>query len=88
MLKVLLTPSIWLRNSPTNLGWSYRLNTLMDNKTKVKLLSSCTAEFEDGTSVWVANYPYAYGSNAKNDGYLPTRKTALRLAEYISLYVD
>jgi hypothetical protein len=60
----------------------------MDNKAKVKLINNYIAEFEDGTRIWIANYPYAYGSNAKNDGYLPTRKTALRLAEYIGLYAD
>jgi len=88
MLKILLTPSIWFRNYPINLGWSHRLDTLMDNNIKIVLLDSYTAEFEDGTSIWIANYPYAYGSNAKNAGYLPTRKTTLKLAEYIGLHAN
>jgi len=86
-LDVLLRPKLWLRNYPVNEGWDDKLNQLMDNGVGVKRLNHYEVVFDDGTVIWVSNFPYAYGSNGLNDGYLPSRKTALRLAKYLALNV-
>ena len=82
---VLLRPKLWLRNYPINEGWDDKLNQLMDDGVGVRRLNDYAVVFDDGTVVWVGNFPYAYGANRLNYGYLPSRKTVLRLAKYIAL---
>jgi len=83
-IDILMRPTFWLRIYPTNEGWDKKINQLIDSRVGVKRFSRYQVIFDDGTVVWVSNFPYAYGSNGLNDGYLPSRKTVLRLSEYIA----
>ncbi len=88
ILQIVLTPLCWSRNDPTDMVWDKELNNLMDNQTptlgQVNPFDDEIYEIEfNSVEVWVANYPYAYGSKALDTGGhetgLPTRTTAFRL---------
>lgn len=79
---VLLHPSFWIMNYPYNEGWDKALNEAMDNKAMVFKQGACRIEL-DGLEIWVANYPYAYGTNTVS-GIRPSRRTVNRLASYIA----
>lgn len=61
--------------------WDRQLNELLTRHTFVgRLLDEkvYVITFDEGTKVWVSNYPYAYGYNCRTE-VRPSRLTILRL---------
>lgn len=78
---VLFHPSFWLVQDAYNEGWDKALNEAIDNKAIVTKQGDCRVVLE-GLEIWVANYPYAYGTNTVA-GIRPSRRTINKLANYI-----
>lgn len=77
-----LIPSYIYQSYPTNWEWDEALNALMD-KYPIQMESEYRAIFGK-TEVWIANYPYAFGSlYGPNKTYLPSVKTRMRLRNLI-----
>lgn len=76
-IKVLLTPSCWIRDHPTSKVWDMRLLNLMEeNKWRVNdRYTACLGNIE----IWIANYPYTSFNPCNTAGLrvLPSRKTSL-----------
>lgn len=81
LLKILYTPNIWIRMGTCSRQWDAVLNSAL-NTGALERVDKYTCMI-GGIEVWIANYPYSYGS--KNDGYfhLPFRSTVFRLKEAI-----
>lgn len=82
--RIITTPRCWLRNCRTDQIWDATLNSLLDNHD-VKIINRHYVKI-GGVSVWVANYPYAYGS-CNSDYFdrdvLPKRGTVFRLYDAV-----
>lgn len=81
-LYFLIRPNWWIRVYPYSKEWDNRLNQVIDNNTKIKNITEYWCQFEDGTNVWISNYPFAYALLPKVK-VLPKRITALKFKEYI-----
>ena len=82
-LRVLFNPSYWILNSPPpNEEWDGELNKMLDNP-EFGRIDSHTCNL-NGKTIWIENFPYAYGSPWANHRYhgkdiLPKRRTILKL---------
>lgn len=75
-------PGYIYQSYPTNWEWDEILNALMD-KCPMQMESAYRVSFGK-TEVWIANYPYAFGSlHGTNKTYLPSVKTRMRLHQLI-----
>jgi len=89
ILRVISTPSCWLRNYPTSESWDYALNRLLDKYSPSVSHMRCHTIMLGETEVWIANKFYAYGHEYRwrqrhFGGFkLPSRKTAFRLNDAI-----
>lgn len=83
--RIITTPSCWLRNAKTCNIWDCRLNQLMD-MYELKLVDDHEVKL-GSTSIWVSNWPYAFGSNYSSNRIvcepLPSRTTCFRLKDLI-----
>ena len=82
-----LIPGFWFQNYPTDWDWDAALNGALDRHEPV--MGFCTAKV-GGFTVWVANWPYAYGSPTTKSGardipILPSVATRKRLRRAIIL---
>ena len=89
-LQILLMPSIWYQNSAfADMEHDRWLNALLDTcPAPGPLRWPFEADYRvvlGGKSIWVANYPFAYGNTHENfaTSGRPTRKTILRLHKYL-----
>lgn len=76
-LKFIFKPRFWIRNFYTNETLSWFINDSLDKGLKIKFKSTCTCEL-NGKILWVANYPYAFGTIEGVEG-MPDRLTVERL---------
>jgi len=89
ILRVISTPSCWLRNYPTSESWDYALNRLLDKYSPSVSHMRCHTIMLGETEVWIANKFYAYGHEYNWGRYpryefkLPSRKTAFRLHDAV-----
>ena len=74
-IKVLLTPSCWIRNYPTSKVWDMRLLNLME-ENKWRGNDTYTA-YIGKEEIWIKNHPYASFEPGAMVQMLPSRKTAL-----------
>lgn len=88
--KILFTPSCWLRNYPTSRPLSNKINKLLDEGHLPKVVDSgpffgraYTAQLGDDMTLWIENFPYAYGSVYPYGKTMPDRATVFRLAEAV-----
>lgn len=85
-LEVLLSPSLWHRNSKTDPEFDAWLSSVLDSGEVPRLIvnpffpRSIYEVAIGGLEVWVANAPYA---DAGVDGHLASRTTALRLRKMV-----
>ena len=80
ILRILTTPSCWIRNHKTDLIWDMKLNQLLD-KYDFADIEEHTARLGD-QKVWIKNHPFASFS-PYNRPYgplhvLPKRETVFR----------
>lgn len=75
LVRVLLTPTCWIRNERTNNVWDRELNQLME-KYDFQPITGYTARLGP-VELWVANHPYA-SFTLRNQTFLPKRTTVLR----------
>jgi hypothetical protein len=74
----ILQPSCWVRNHPACKYWDAELNAQLDNPTFTDF-GKHTVKL-NGSLIWVANYPYAYGTARHSaEDALPFRSTVRRL---------
>lgn len=81
IIRILLTPSCWLRNYSTNKFLSVRINNAIDREADV-ILHDNYRVIMDGMLIWIENYPYAFGQVSGQRG-MPDRTTVFRLVDYI-----
>ena len=81
----IICPAAWIQNYPTSMEWDAALNLMMDNKFPVKRISELVIEL-GSSSIWIGNYPYAFGHPYPEPEVLPKVKTRKRLMAYISAY--
>lgn len=84
VLRILMTPKCWARNYLTHKKW--------DKALREQLLNPVFTEISEhsvklnGVEIWVANYPYAYGSQYSSrtrEKYLPSRATVFLLHDML-----
>lgn len=76
-------PNFWLQNYPTNDHWDRILNDLLDMHD-LKRVGSCTVKIGP-IVVWIANYPYAFGSpRVPMQLCLPRVRTRRRLKKLVN----
>lgn len=95
-LKVLISPSWWIRNYPTSRDLDKVYRYLLDHKDEVNVIGrdpyNLDLSFRGRQySIWWANFPYAYlsrtevteedGRITRCGGVLPTRATAMEFYE-------
>lgn len=94
LLKIYVTinPVYWLQNHPTSAAWDYHLNKMLDNP-KFEYMSHHRISL-NGTHIWIANYPYAFGSKCIKSGWsfdilnlLPYRTTRFRLKKAVDEFL-
>lgn len=79
-----LLPSYWIQNYPTNMFWD-RFVAEAISRGEVEAESPCRAKV-GGVSVWVGNWPYAYGYPYNVPGLsevMPTVATRKRLRDML-----
>lgn len=80
-IKVLITPSCWIRNYQTSKNWDKKfLKLLEENKWgSPDQYTACLGDIV----IWIANYPYASFNPCSTAGLrvLPSRKTAMYARE-------
>lgn len=86
----LLLPIHWLRNSGTNKHWDTFVLKQLENPSFEPLSNSNCLVSLNGAPIWVANYPYAYGSPIGSTGgaNLPSRITVMKLKEAVDKYKE
>lgn len=88
LLRVLITPSCWIRNYPTNNYWdrSVRLNLKNPDFT---LINRCEVRL-NGKKIWIANHPYASVTDAEthNDNVMPSRRTVFMFGDALDKYIS
>jgi hypothetical protein len=76
-----LFPTYWIQVGETSLSWDHRLNLLLDTE-ELKLEGPFTCSL-GSQRVWIANYPYGFGSQyincIGNTRMLPRVSTRKRL---------
>lgn len=92
-INFIVNPNWWVMNNSYNETWDKKLNHLLDNH-KLEIDNYHTAEL-DGITIWIANYPYAYGviwgnPFSKNINTLslqgrPSRLTIYRLRQRVKI---
>jgi len=83
-LRVLFTPSIWFRINGVSKGLDRWMVEALDNPVFSEV-SRYTCKL-NGKRIWIANYPYAFGSLDSAAGLLPRRGTALALRRALMPY--
>jgi hypothetical protein len=85
-LQFIFRPNFWLRNYPTDERWDKEVRSLLDSGF-VPIANDCFSAQLGKYRIWIANYPYAFGSPTTAVGHgvdvLPSRKTQLRLYRLI-----
>lgn len=77
-------PIFWFSNSECSYYHDKWINDCITNGEKLVIKCKATAELE-GKTIWIENYPYAFGSIYKGDTpeFLPYRRTRKRLMDYV-----
>lgn len=81
-LKVTINPAYWVSNNSISKPWDRRLRTLIKEGAEVTNADDFTVDL-GGITIWVSNYPYAYGNKRHVSSFLPTRRTRYLLRDYI-----
>lgn len=81
-LRILLTPSCWLRNYKTCPHMSRFINAALDRGEVPTQPDPYRIELA-GKNFWGENYPYAYGHVGN---LMPDRTTVFRLADAVAFY--
>lgn len=84
IIKIIFIPSCWIRIGHTCKDWDFWLrNALKD--PQFEYLSKYTVKL-NGKEIWIANYPYGYGSEPCSDA-LPKRSTVFLLKKYVDRWL-
>ena|SRR5690554_2577850 len=75
-------PGYWLSNHRASKTIDDLVNAIIDNDL-IEEVDQYKARTPSGMSLWIANYPYSYGSIYGEFGALPYRRTRKRLRDYI-----
>lgn len=83
LLRILFTPDCWIRNEATDKKVDKLINKLL-NEHEIEYNGSCVGSIA-GIKIWLANYPYAFGSLYDYEKIygLPSRKTCFKLYDMI-----
>lgn len=90
-LSFLFRPSFWLMNHSYNKRWDEFISYIIDNRIEPieihEFAMTIRVDGEKDTSVWLENYPYAYGV-VHGDALRvrPSRYNIVRLNKYITDY--
>ncbi len=79
--KFMFSPSFWIRNYSTNKILDESLSRGID-ESGVHIIDRHYCKIGE-TVVWIANYPYAYGT-VKGVGGMPSRSTVNKLREAVT----
>lgn len=93
-IQFLFRPSFWIMNHRYNKCWDDFISYIIDNGIKPTVIDEFSMVVHvdgdttsDGVSVWLENYPYAYGTSYSRGGGVrarPSRYNIVRLDKYIS----
>lgn len=75
-------PAYWLSNDRSSSFIDALISEIIEKDLVVRL-EHYKAITKGGSSIWVANYPYAYGSMGLEGDLLPYRRTRRRLRNYL-----
>jgi len=79
-LRVIFTPSCWIRNEFTNREWDREINIQLQNPVFTKK-SEYTCDF-NGQKIWISNYPYDYCTDYETGiKGMPSRKTVFKFKD-------
>lgn len=85
VLRILLTPSCWIRLGPTSLAMTQFIDAMLDAGV-VPVRASKWEHTLGGVKLWTRNFPYAFGylESARPEDGLPSRRAQFRLADAIA----
>ena len=84
---ILVRPHYWLSIESTCYKWDARVNYLLDNYTPTSISSHVIVI--NNINIWIANYPYAYGSHwGGPSDVIPRPKTRVRLKKVVDKYLQ
>lgn len=82
LLRILATPSCWLRNHHYSDEWDRRINDALDGGAVISEVGELTANI-NGERIWIANHPYASCTPRPGLQVMPSRATVFRLMDAI-----
>lgn len=85
LLRVLFTPSCWVRARKVDRVWDRVLNEVLDTNPEIKRVDAYRASI-NGYQVWVENCPYS-ALKSPREG-LPTRRTVFRFFDLYQPMLD
>src|SRR5699024_2881316 len=80
-IKYLFKPKFWRMEYPYSRQGDIKLNEMLDKENNVRVINKFRAVV-GGIKVWIANYPYAYGTPDLFE-IRPSRATIERLQEEV-----
>lgn len=81
LIKHLFEPSMWLRNYPYSRAHDDAIRKIIRDDLVVRV-DHYHAYLQNGVSIWIGNYPYAYG-RINNSRTTSSRSTTKALNAYI-----
>lgn len=82
----LICPSFWIDNYRVDWDYDSWLKTQLENDPMITDVCHYTAKI-NGTTVWIGNYPYAYGGiwmGADNCDFIPSPLTRVMLRKAVN----
>jgi hypothetical protein len=85
LLTTIINPRYWISNYPTNKEWDAAILRAIDMDCDAELShTGCTVSIA-GRSIWIANFPYAYGGGyGIGPDFLPSKRTRIKLRRFLS----
>ena len=82
LIRVLTTPSCWIRNRSTNKIWDREINLQLNNPTFTEV-GNATCRL-NGQAIWTENYPYdSFTDRETGISGMPSTKTVFRFNDIL-----
>lgn len=81
-LRILFSPSCWIRIGSTSKVLDDWLRVQLNKKTEIIIESNYRVRI-DNVVLWTGNFPYAYGNVDGNDNAYPSRAVVFRLNDAV-----
>lgn len=82
LLRILTTPTCWIRNHDYSAEWDRRLNCALDKGAIISDVGTHTVKI-NGDQIWISNHPYASAVPYLGLQVMPSRATVFRLMDAV-----